>query len=256
MPHTDAVFSIARKICEREPLDPMEDLDVNMAIWGIFLNTTLQAAVHFGQDYEVNLRFVKNHLWNSVEQLFNETGRLIRDQTEITGVTTIDFKELTWRSTSLVCSRAYQITNAKTYIFFDSVLCVGKMGDDPIAAWKNEIKWYSENNHLKELHRIDDMPTEFEWKIFPGITTLGLLEKIQDLMKDVQCEPDQFNDRIIMSMFNDIARGEKGNTERCEYNSQTVAEYARRFPRGQWSFLGAGSEKKWYGTYSDKPDGS
>ena len=130
------------------------------------------------------------------------------------------------------------------------------MGDDPIAAWKNKIKWYSENNHLKELHRIDDMPTEFEWKIFPGITTLGLLEKIQDLMKDVQCEPDQFNDRIIMSMFNDIARGEKGNTERCEYNSQTVAEYARRFPRGQWSFLGVGSEKKWYGTYSDKPDGS
>ena len=30
-----------------------------------------------------------------MEQLFNETGRLIRDQTEITGVTTIDFKELT-----------------------------------------------------------------------------------------------------------------------------------------------------------------
>ena len=34
-----------------------------------------------------------------------------------------------------------------------------------------------------------------------------------------------------------------------------VADYARRFPRGQWSFLGPGSEKKWYGTYSDKPDG-
>ena len=30
--------------------DPMDDLDVNMAIWCILLSTTLQAAVHFGQD--------------------------------------------------------------------------------------------------------------------------------------------------------------------------------------------------------------
>ena len=149
----------------REPADPKDDLDVNAAIWGIFLNTTLQAAVHLGQDYEVNWRFVKNHLWNSVEQLFNETGRLIRDQTEIT---------------------AYQIANAKTYIFSDSVLCVGKMGDDPIATWKNKIWWYSEKNHFKELNRMDGMPTELEWKIFPGFTTLGLFEKIQDLMKDLQ----------------------------------------------------------------------
>ena len=104
----------------------MGDLDVKSAVWGMFLNTTLQEAVHLGQDYEVNLRFVKNHLWNSVEQLFNETGRLIREQTEITGVNTINFKELTWRSTSLLCSRAYQITNAKTYIFSDSVLLEGQ----------------------------------------------------------------------------------------------------------------------------------
>ena len=31
--------------------------------------------------------------------------------------------------------------------------------------------------------------------------------------------------------------------------------YARRFPRGCWSFLAPGSNKKWYGTYSDKQDG-
>ena len=39
-----------------------------------------------------------------------------------------------------------------------------------------------------------------------------------------------------MPMYNDIAWQEKGNTERCEYNSQTVANYARKFPRGHWSF--------------------
>ena len=76
---------------------------------------------------------VKNNFWNSVGQLFLETGRLIRDQTEITGVTTIDFKELPGRSTRSLCSRACQNANAKTYIFSDSVLSLGKMGDDLIA---------------------------------------------------------------------------------------------------------------------------
>ena len=80
------------------------------------------------------------------------------------------------------------------------------MGDDPIANWKTKIVWYSENNHFKDMNRIDGMPTEFEWKIFAGITTLGLLEKIQSLMRDLQCEPEHFKDRIIfMSMYNDTA---------------------------------------------------
>ena len=38
-------------------------------------------------------------------------------------------------------------------------------------------------------------------------------------------------------------------------NFREVANFSRRFPRGHWSFLGPGSEKKWYGTNSDKPDG-
>ena len=107
------------------------------------------------------------------------------------------------------------------------------------------------------MKRIDGMPTEFEWKIFPGITTLGFFEKIQSLTRDPQCKPEHFKDKIIfMSMYKDIAWREKGSTERFEYNPQTVSEKARKFPRGHWSFLEPGSEKKWYGTYTDKPDGS
>ena len=37
----------------------------NAAIWGLFMNTTPQAAVHLGQDYDQNLRFVKNHFLNN-----------------------------------------------------------------------------------------------------------------------------------------------------------------------------------------------
>ena len=135
----------------------MDDLDVNMAIWGIFLNTTLQAAVHLGQDYEANLRYVKNYFWNCVGQLSNETGKLISEQKEIIGVNIIEFKDYTWMSTSLLCSQAYRITHAKAYVF----------SGDENGRWSFfdlKFKRYSENNHFKVMNRIDGMPTEFQWK--------------------------------------------------------------------------------------------
>ena len=89
--HTEAVFSIVRGIYGREHDGPVNDLDVNMGSWSIFLNATLRAAFHLGQDYEVNLRYVKHNLWNSVGQLFRETGRLISEQNEITGASIVKF---------------------------------------------------------------------------------------------------------------------------------------------------------------------
>ena len=129
--HLEAVFSIVRGIYGREHDDPVDDLDVNVANWGIFLNATLRAAVHLGQDHEAK----KKNLWNSVGQLFNETGKQISEQKEITGVSTVKLKDATWMSTSLLCEKAHQITNAKGYVFPDSVPCVGKWGEDPFATW-------------------------------------------------------------------------------------------------------------------------
>ena len=56
-------------------------------------------------------------------------------------------------------------------------------------------------------------------------------------------------------MYNDIVWGDEGNAKRSENISLIVSNCARRFPRGRWSFSRPGSEKKCYGTYSDKPDG-
>ena len=74
------------------------------------------------------------------------------------------------------------------------------------------------------------------------------------LMRDLQCEPEHSKDRIIfMSMYNDI-EWEQKETKKYVNNSQTVANYARKFPRGHWSFLGPGSEQKWYGTQTSHTD--
>ena len=62
---------------------------------------------------------------------------------------------------------------------------------------------------------------------------------------DLQCELEHFKDRIIfMSMYNDIGWKTKGNKEESEYTSQTVANYARRFPRGPLVFLGSWTGRK------------
>ena len=42
------------------PTDDLDDLDVNAAFWDIFMNTTLQAAVHLVSDFLENLRFIEN----------------------------------------------------------------------------------------------------------------------------------------------------------------------------------------------------
>ena len=98
---------------------------------------------------------------------------------------------------------------------------------------------------------------ELEWKIFPGFKTAAILKEIQNKMGELWCEPENFTGRIIfMSMFNDIVWDAKGHDELCENKAKTIKQYAGRFPRVHWSFLGPGSEKKWCGTYDRKPDGS
>ena len=115
---------------------------MNAAIWGMFMNTTLQAPVHLGQDYDQNFRFVKNHFWSSLKKSFKETGKFIKNQTEIIGVSMIDYEDCTWSAPSLLCDKIFQITNAKTYVFADSVLCLGGIKENPNEAWKEKIKWY------------------------------------------------------------------------------------------------------------------
>ena len=105
-----------------------------------------------------------------------------------------------------------------------------------------------------KLNRIDGKPMEFEWKIFPGLKTAGILNEILKMMGELQCDPADFKG-IFMSIFNDIEWDAKGNEKICGNNSKRVREYARRFPRGHWSFVGPGSEKKWYATYNSKPNG-
>ena len=105
----------------------------------------------------------------------------------------------------------------------------------------------------RKLNGTGRTKTEFVWRIFARFTTIEIMEEIQKFMKSIQCEPEEFEGRIIfMSMFNEIEW--RQDDAKCILNSIEVARYAHRFPRGHWSFLEPGLEKTWYKTCTEKPN--
>ena len=68
--------------------------------------------------------------------------------------------------------------------------------------------------------------------------------------------PETFTGRILfLSMFNDISCDKNGNKDECLKNANFVKRFAGRFGIGQWSFIGPGSEKKWYSS-ENSPQGA
>ena len=65
------------------------------------MNATLRAAVHLGKDCDTNLHYAKNHIWDSLGQLFG--SEIIGPKTpEIIGLKMFEFEDTTWRSISLL----------------------------------------------------------------------------------------------------------------------------------------------------------
>ena len=105
-----------------------------------------------------------------------------------------------------------------------------------------------------ETDGINGEPTEFEWNTFPGFTTLQLCGEVTDLLSRLGETPETLTGRILcMSMFNDISCDKKDNEEECLANAKVVSIFARKFGIGQWSFIGPGSEKKWYSMEENSP---
>ena len=85
---------------------------------------------------------------------------------------------------------------------------------------------------------------------------MQLCDKISDLLSSMGQTPETCTGRILfMSMFIDISCDRKGNKYECLANAGVAKVLARRFGIGQWSFIGPGSEKKWYSA-ENSPQGA
>ena len=87
-----------------------------------------------------------------------------------------------------------------------SVLCLGKMNENPQYAWEDRLMWFKSSSEYRVLDTIDGELMEFKWNIFPGFTSLQMCNKVQEFVSKMSTQLEDFTGRIIfMSMFNDIS---------------------------------------------------
>ena len=102
----------------------------------------------------------------TVKQMFEISEKLISEQTdEIFGVS----QNSPWKQLSLVNEEeVISLSHAKVYVFSDSVLCLGKMIQDPTSntVFQQQLGWFKDSSQYKTLDTIDGKPMEFEWNIF------------------------------------------------------------------------------------------
>ena len=220
---------------------------------------TLNAATFMGKNFSTIQSFVKNCEDLTLKQMFDVTAQLVNNQDEINGLYKIQWEKNSWKRLSLIGDETViNLESTKVYVFSDSVLCFGKVLQHPESneAWKNRVTGIQSGKSYRDYDAINGESTEFEWNIFPGFTTLQLCDKINGLLNDLGQTPETFTGRIVfMSMFNDIPCDRKGNIDECFANAGVVKVLARRFGVGQWSFIGPGSEKKWYSA-ENSPQGA
>ena len=114
-----------------------------------------------------------------------------------------------WKHLSLIGDETViNLQRAKVYVFSGSVLCLGRVHQHSKSneAWKKRTEWITTSQSYRDYDGINGEPTEFEWNIFPGFTTLQLCGKVTDLLSRLGEAPETFTGRILfMSLFNDIS---------------------------------------------------
>ena len=227
-----------------------ENCTEHSIIWGMFMATTLNAATFIGKNFSTIQSVVKNHESLTLKQMFDVTAKIVNNEEEISCLDKILYGKNSWTHLSLINDPVViNLQSTKVYVFSDSVLCLGKVLQHPESneAWKNRVAGIRAERSYRDYDAISGESTEFEWNIFPGFTTLQLCDKISDLLSSMGQTPESFTGRILfMSMFNDIFCDRYDNKDECLRNSNIVKTFAGRFGIGQWSFIGPGSEKKWY----------
>ena len=199
-----------RKRQKQSSMDATEDSEEHSVIWRMFMSSTLQASVFKGKNYSDNWHSIKNTKDLTMKQMFDISEKLVSEQSdEIYGVKTINLGDSSWKHLSLIGDeQVISLQRTKVYVFSDSVLCLGKINENPQSnyAWKQRFECFKSSPEYRNLDRIDGEPIEFEWNILQGFTTLQLSQEVQELLLRLSETPENFTGRIIfMSMFNDIS---------------------------------------------------
>ena len=109
------------------------------------MSVTLESAVFIGKNYQNNCHSIVNTTDLTLKQVFDTSARLAFEQYEISGMETIGWENHSWKYMSLIGDkRVINLQRTKVYVFSDSVLCLGKIFENPQSndAWEERLGWF------------------------------------------------------------------------------------------------------------------
>ena len=118
-----------------------EDGEKHSMMWGMFMTVTMESAVFKGKNYLNNCQSIANTTDLTLKQMFIST-RLVPEQDEISGLETIGWENHSWKYLSLIVDeRVINLQRTKVYVFSDSVLCLGKILENPNRTMHGDKDW-------------------------------------------------------------------------------------------------------------------
>ena len=139
----------------------MDAYRTHVLIWGMFVTSSMKAAIHLGPNFLSNSEIYKSTKFEDIETVCNITQKLLREHSEdLLNVKCLEYSSPSWVGSVLANDQGIKWAKAKVCVYADSVLCVGQICQDAVG--------------------IDGEAIEFEWKIVPGFSSLSIHEKIQE----------------------------------------------------------------------------
>ena len=132
----------------------------------------------------------------TLKHMLDITAKLVGEQDEINNLDNIHWRKNSWRQLSLIGDETViNLQRTKVHDFSDSVSCLGRVHPHPESneAWKKRIEGVKAETSCRDYDGINGEPTEFEWNIFPGFTTLQLCGKVNDLLSDLERNTRNFH---------------------------------------------------------------
>ena len=115
----------------------------------------------------------------TLKQMFDISAKLVSEQEEISGLETNGWENHSWKYMSLIGDKRFiNLQRTKVYVFSESVLCLGRIHQNPESnkAWEQRIGWITSSQSYSDFDGIDGERTKFDWNIFPGFDTLHGVE--------------------------------------------------------------------------------
>ena len=231
----------------------MEALKTNVLIWGMFMSSSMNAAIHHGPNYLANLEVYKNTNFEETQSLSSITQKLILEHSEeMLNVHTIESASSSWTRSVLSHDQVIQWTKAKVRVYSDSVLCLRKMYEnkDAITKWEGQVEGLKMHPSYQELLRIDGAAIFQDFRHCRFFRKSRICENGTLNLSNLQTGSSSC--RCATTSHGDLKTMKKNANQAL---SSFLSLYAKRFSPGQWSFLGPGSEKKWCSTHEYKPQG-